>query len=141
MTRSGRRQFGFVRHALGGGRGVHRRGQAPYLPRAERIDHREHRQHGRQAEDRGDPFRQQAAGKAAERPGSRDAAEALLRRSRIEPLAGDQPEARAEDRASSRDLQIDHARNQGRCGRGEQPLDQKEDRADGERRRHERGWG
>ena len=59
---------------------------------------------------RRDPLGEQRAEQAAERAGAGNLAEALLRRARVEALAGDQPEARAEQRTGAGDVQVDDHR-------------------------------
>ena len=67
-------------------------------PCAEELEQREQRQHGRRADERGDALRGERAQQSAERPGGGDMPVSLLRRPRVESLAGDQPEPRREQR-------------------------------------------
>ena len=79
----------------------------PDLPRAEDIERGQNGQHGRDAEHRRDALGEQRAEQAPERAGTLNLTEALLRRSRIEALAGDQPEPGAEHRTKPRHVQVD----------------------------------
>ena len=70
-------------------------------PRATKVQRCEHRQHRAHPEYRRDLVRHPAAKKAAEGPRTLNLPEPPFRRSRIEPIGGDEPERRAEHRAQS----------------------------------------
>ena len=81
------------------------------------------------AEHRGDALGEQRAEQAAERAGAGDLAEALLGRARIEALAGDQPEARGEQRPGARNVEVDDDRGDRAARWAEQPLEEEQDAA------------
>ena len=115
-----RRRRGQLWRDVHGGRvrrSVERTAQGADLPGADQVERREDRQHRGDTGDGGHTFREQAAQQAADRAAAGDLSEALLRRARIKALGGDEPEARAEDRAEPGDQQVDGDR--GASGRGD----------------------
>jgi Pyruvate/2-oxoacid:ferredoxin oxidoreductase gamma subunit len=107
------------------------------LPRAEDIERRENGQHGRDAEHRRDALREQSAEQAPECAGTLNLTEALLRRSRIEALARDQPEPGAEHRTQPRHVQVDEHDGDPGQRLGERPFGQQQDGTRSEHRRDE----
>jgi hypothetical protein len=115
------------------GRRAHR--GVPHEPGAAELQQCEHWKHRRNPEHGGDALRHQCAHQAAQRAGGGDVAEPLLRRVRVEALAGDEPEARREHRTGGGNMKVD--RDSGPEGRvrSEEPLQQEQHAAGGERDR------
>ncbi len=117
---------------------AHRRCELTDLPGREKVQDRQDRQHRGHTEDAGHALGEQGPGKAAQRADTRNLPKALLGRVRIETLAGDEPEARAEHRANARDLQVDHGRRDTGGDEDQRPLSQQQHRAHRKRQRDER---
>ena len=102
--------------------------------RTRQIQDREHQKYGRRAEYGRDAFGEETADEAADRTDCGNAAKVLFRRTRIEPLGGDQPESRSQHRTEARDVKVHERGHYGRRGGGNETLQDEESGADDERR-------
>ncbi len=129
------RRCDFERGVLRRRRGLR---EAPNLPRAKQVDHRQQRQHRGHTDHHGHAFGDERTAEAGQRADAGDSAEVVPGSVRVESLGRNQPEARSQHRAETRDLQVDEPRRQHRHRERQQPRAKQQDGAEREGDWHER---